>query len=76
MKIIATKCISIFYPQNKEYTSSVCAPVFSLVAIARAATLPELIHGLTQPILHGVPCTSISGQGTKSPHSIQCSHLP
>lgn len=31
MKIVAAKCISNFYPQNKEYVPSICVLLFSFV---------------------------------------------
>lgn len=34
MKIVAAKCISNFYPQNKEYVPSVCVLLFSFVFLA------------------------------------------
>lgn len=37
MKIVAAKCISNFYPQNKEYVPGVCVLLFSFVFPAIAA---------------------------------------
>lgn len=37
MKIVAAKCISNFYPQNKEYVPSVCVLLFSFVFPALVA---------------------------------------
>lgn len=41
MKIVAAKCISNFYPQNKKYVPSVCVLLFSFVFLATVAQPPD-----------------------------------